>query len=440
MGNGARKKSMRIAFNIRRANWYRVLAPVVDAAMERGYYVECWHDVGNPHLNENAASDDRVPVFRHGRPTIRKYDTPKDLLKLFCDSGAHAVLDVTPPPKVLLDEWDRIQMRPKWILHVSSDSLYTVNTREEMMACDMFAVRTRYEAEAVVADKVKGKSDIATQVERERKLHGDFFCDYYKKVWLSPWDKDMSDYVRSRTVFVGTPSLDVLEDINRDAIRRKWKVPLDQPVVGFLPCPFDSGFGAYWARLFTARPWWKRSLIAASHLRFRDLLFQDHDEQVVRGVKLFCDRSGAWLITKRRHSRMVPQYLQKNSNLIVGDDSFYPHTAIELYAISDLVIGYYSSGSIEAVACNTPYLDVAIPHCPVDILEESFILYRGMFNRLGASVTLPASAFINGLEDYNLESFKIDKAARDRLVNDFIGPVDGKSSSRLLDAIERMLT
>lgn len=428
---------MKIAFHIPRLNWYRVFSPAIDEALRRGHHVECWHDAGNEGLKDNAPLKERVPFFRFGAPVVREYISPEELLELACYSGVDAVLDVRPPPEALLKRWFTMQQRPKWILHVAADSLYTIRTRKEMLACDQFAVRTSTEMEAVIEDRQEDKSEWVTKLDSKRKLFGPWLCDYQKKVWRLPWDKEMVAHARQRTVAVGTPSLDVLRSLNRNEIRRRWNIPLDKPVIGYLPCPYGLAFGAYWEKLFMTTSWWKHAWVALSHGQPQDMVSQVNDQTVVKGLRVFCDNNDAWLIAKQKHSTEAAPYVRKAANLVVSDDCFYPHTAVEVYAISDLVIGHYSSGSVEAVAAGTFYLDIGIPHFPSDFINETFALYRGMFNTPGVTRTLPASAFVNGLSGFELSDFMIDANRASGYLEKYVGSVDGQSSQRLLQAVEQ---
>jgi len=428
---------MKIAFHIPRLNWYRVFAPAIDEALRRGHDVVCWHDLGNAVLTDNKPIISRVPVFKFGAPVIQEYHTQEELMQLLCFGGADAVLDVRPPQEKILQKWLMIKQRPKWILHVGPDSVYTIRTKEEMFACDLIAVRTSWEMETAIEDRLKNKSELVLRLNAEPEMLGPWLSDHQKKMWESKWDEEMVNYARQRTVAVGTPSLDVLQSLDRNEIRRRWNVPQGKPVIGLLPYP--PGLGAYWERLFTTTSWLKRAWIAASNGRPLDMIASVNDRAVINGIRAFCDRTGAWLVTKLKHSRGASFYVQKASNLVVSDECFYPHTATEVYAISDLVIGYYSTGSVESVAAGTFFLDVGIPYFPSDIFEEHFALYRGMFVSDGVTRTLPACTFAEGLSGFELNDFKIETNARDAYLQKYVGVIDGQSSSRLLNAVEQVI-
>ena len=67
---------VRIAFLIMRSPEYRVYAPVIEAALARGWEVECWHDYSQLQTGLKGyqfPSIDSVPGFRSGRPVVRSY-------------------------------------------------------------------------------------------------------------------------------------------------------------------------------------------------------------------------------------------------------------------------------------------------------------------------------------------------------------------------------
>src|SRR5947209_19438151 len=102
-GNPIRKRfgaaEMRIAFLIRRKNYYRPLAPVVEEALRRGYQVECWHDWSQPRTGMKASEfPDEAPVYRSGSPGIRNFKGLVDLAERWRAEPPDAVLSLEPPP------------------------------------------------------------------------------------------------------------------------------------------------------------------------------------------------------------------------------------------------------------------------------------------------------------------------------------------------------
>jgi len=56
---------MRLAVLILRKNYYRLLGPVVEAALARGHRVECWHDWSGARGGAKGSEfPDSAPAFR----------------------------------------------------------------------------------------------------------------------------------------------------------------------------------------------------------------------------------------------------------------------------------------------------------------------------------------------------------------------------------------
>src|SRR5262249_26638354 len=95
---------MRLAFVIERQNYYRLLGPVIDRALARGWEVDCWQPAeealkGSPALERRDAG----PVYRHGRPRRRDYRGGSGLGQPLAPSGPDALVALPPPPGVRPD-------------------------------------------------------------------------------------------------------------------------------------------------------------------------------------------------------------------------------------------------------------------------------------------------------------------------------------------------
>ena len=73
----------RVTFVVWRKNYYRVMGPVVDAALKRGWDVECWHDYSQAREGMKSSEfPDAVPTFRWGTPKVVEYRGEGDLVAL----------------------------------------------------------------------------------------------------------------------------------------------------------------------------------------------------------------------------------------------------------------------------------------------------------------------------------------------------------------------
>src|SRR6266849_4793881 len=89
---------MRLAFLIYRKNYYRLLAPAVDAALGRGWDVECCHDWSHPRRGGKASEfPDAAPAFRNGAPRVRTHMGAADLAAQWRAEPPDAVIALDPP-------------------------------------------------------------------------------------------------------------------------------------------------------------------------------------------------------------------------------------------------------------------------------------------------------------------------------------------------------
>jgi hypothetical protein len=71
---------MKVAFLLQRRSYYRLLGPVVERVLARGWDTECW-EAGAEALNGRRALEQRAagPAFRQGRPRLREYAGAADV-------------------------------------------------------------------------------------------------------------------------------------------------------------------------------------------------------------------------------------------------------------------------------------------------------------------------------------------------------------------------
>ena len=95
---------MKIAFLIQRRNYYRLLGPVVERALARGWDTECW-EAGGEALKGRRALERRaaLPAFRQGRPRRREYAADTDVSRLLAEVGPDTVVTLRPPPGLTPD-------------------------------------------------------------------------------------------------------------------------------------------------------------------------------------------------------------------------------------------------------------------------------------------------------------------------------------------------
>jgi hypothetical protein len=135
---------------------------------------------------------------------------------------------------------------------------------------------------------------------------------------------------------VGYPELDqlALPGMTREVCREKWNLPREGRIVLFAPAARPANLG----RL--RRWWWGR---------------QDYPF-IARQIRRWCDRHGAFLLTKTRAKHGDPPWLQDISDLSVSDGVYYPFNTLELLVAADVVVGFASALAVEAAAVGRPQL------------------------------------------------------------------------------------
>ena len=120
---------MALAFLIERSNQYRLLAPIIDAALGDGWSVECWHDQSQPR--EGIKADQvpdaaAVPRFVHGEPLVKSYRERGELRGALQTPRVDAVVSLQTAPFYFGDSgYDG----PPWLwLHSVRERLWRTTT------------------------------------------------------------------------------------------------------------------------------------------------------------------------------------------------------------------------------------------------------------------------------------------------------------------------
>lgn len=413
---------MRIAFLIMRSPEYRVYGPVIDAALARGWDVECWHDYSQlrtglkgyqfPHV-------DAVPEFRNGRPSIRSYEGRAELRTWLAEMRTDAVV-----------AWETAEAavglplphpRPRWIAQQYHLDSFVAYGPDSLRSCDLLTVYSRwwlewagkhFEAEGTVPD-------------------GDAFIRE-----LEPW-----------TACVGLPEVDAAPLIDPAEVRRRWGIPERQPVVVLFLFPQGVGRDVFWPQQICAEP--SRLKQAANIVRRGRHEYWPHvwhgwnDLHVVRALRRFCDRNGAYLLVKARRKTPVPSYTEQLADKCLYDESAYPATVLEALSIAALSAGYYTTSVFESVSLNVPHLCVTYTARDYNGGEPGYFMQfytpdeGGPFQFQGVTTAWDIPETLATLPAKRLADFAIDPAARRRYLEKFLTHDDGDGGARTIDAIER---
>jgi hypothetical protein len=418
---------VRVAFLIGRRNFYRLFGPIVDRALERGWQTECWHDWGQPRRGPKALEfPDAAPRFSHGRPMIRNFEGATELSGLLASTRPGAVISLQYPAGVSRDgptRWFGLQ--------------YTLDVAQLLDGTgatpfDGIGLHTAHWRD-LVAD--------ALRLAAYNRAQG---------VGSSPAPVDdgaVASLLRERGTLIGFPEMDQWHTIDRAVVRKHLGIGPETPVVLYLPFPFKSNPRTFWVRHVFGRSSrvWREAAVAlggrreyAPHVRAGWT-----DRAVVQAVRAFCDRNGAMLIVKSRAKDPVPGYLRRRADRVFGDEHHYPATILELLSVSSLCLHFFSTAAYEAAYAHVPSICIAPDEEDLGFPPT----WRKFLNvERGNSFHFPGVVYPMGLDEVlhrlpqsRLADYSLELAARAQYVEKFVGFDDGKSSDRVLDAVQSLV-
>jgi hypothetical protein len=252
-----------------------------------------------------------------------------------------------------------------------------------------------------------------------------------------------------RSAVVGSTMLDQLATVDRTAVRKRYGLPENTPIVLFLS--LKMAVPDPWRRLVWGNAWrGVRAVqaVAAGRAAWVPEILRSHGyRDLVAAIRRLCDRSGAALVVKSREKNRDPRFLRRLGDAFVFDEDVYPYTSMALMAVADLCVHFQSAGVLEASFAGVPSVSVRVSHehlaNPSDH-ASAYTSYTELFNARPGSLqnfsgvvesVTPAEA-IARFDAASLKDFRVDAEARRRYVEQFIGFDDMRASERVLDVIE----
>jgi hypothetical protein len=416
---------VKFVFLVSRQPEYRLIAPVVDEVLGRGWRAECWlnHGWHRDGLKAYQFPDlDAAPAFRHGQPHFATYAGDGDLDARLRATDADVVVSCAPPPTIPVGGVDGAR-RQVWVgLQHTIDFLITYPA-DVLLACDVIA------------------------------LYSDWWRQWAVEHYAGEATADMSTFVpklAARSAVTGFTALDPITMIDPHEVRARWGIPKTQPVVVLLPFGQGVGKTAFWPRGIFGEPSRIRqvaNVVAKRRFEYwHEARHGARDIDVVRALRRFCDRHGACLLVKSRRKTPIPAYTARLADKCLYDESYYPSTVLEALSVASLCVGYYSATVTEAAPSGVPTLCVTMDaddYCGDD--AWNIRLFRRFFNRTeggvfqfnGVTTTVTPREAIAHLEHASLDSFAMNSDARARYVEKFLAHDDFAASARVVDAAER---
>lgn len=435
-------RKLKIAFHIPRMNWYRVLSPLINEAIERGHKVECWHQIGAKSLGENCPNREKMPDFKLGVPVIIDYNNPEDIIRVVSERSPDVIIDAYPPryPAMLRDRNVCLQ-KPYWLLVdlPPSDVIMEIKNDDQLYACDGFAICNDFYLNASIRYGMQCKTTLLSDVQSQVKELGEDAAKWVKSHFMYQFKDSQVQYIRKKSIIVGNPSFDDYSKLDRASIRRRLKISAEQKVIVLLPFPFGYDITASWEQLYVRGSLLSRLIWIVQNKRFdcmKLLLTSPSNKTLLAALRRFAENNDALLVAKIRHSRIPAPELKQNCHMLFGDEGYYPHTAVELFAIADLVVGHYSFGSIEAAALGTPFLNVDIPGFPKKYYCDTRTSIKNCDPWPGVVWSMGVSEARDTLPLKTLQEFQIRQDQREEYLRKFASWPLGGASARILDCLE----
>ena len=241
--------------------------------------------------------------------------------------------------------------------------------------------------------------------------------------------------VRRRLMPIGVPALDPLVGLDRAACRVKYGLPKEGRVLLFVPAA-NPHLMPRWRRwVFDGPLAWAAGPLGLTTYR-----------RVGRTVWDYSRGHGAHVVIKTRAKNPDPPWLSGLGE-VIGDRSWHPHTALELAVAADAYCGFASGMAIEATAAGLPQAHFfAWP--PAASEHPAFLPWRkqtwladGPWSCPGVAKGVRLDRGPGGLEAWATSAWpKRPEPERCRqALTSITGPLDGKASERVLDAIERAI-
>lgn len=270
--------------------------------------------------------------------------------------------------------------------------------------------------------------------EYQRQLHWRLYAEAFKAI-------GGPERLAAGSAVTGSPMLDQLALVDPDAVRRRYALPSDRPII--LLMSLKMAVPDPWRRIVWGRGGRTIRTLRALAARRSDFVPEiwrgDHYRDVVRAVRRFCDRHGALLVVKSKAKNGDPRFLRRLADRMVFDDHTYPYTSLELLAVSNVCAHFESGAVLEAAFAGVPSISIAVSQQHLDAYPGIEELYGGELGSLqnypGVVSRVPHTEAVSFLDAARLGTFRIDSSARTAYVRHFLGFDDTHSSQRIVDTM-----
>lgn len=406
---------MKLAFIAHRSNYLKHYGPIIDAALGRGWEVECWLQqtggVGKQHLN---ITPEMVHKTWDEGVSIRSFEKREQAIELVNAHKPDAIISLHPRSWYVKPDSEI----PVFITLQHSVDTFVEAGPQDLASSDRLCLFSPYWLE--YASEYYETSGVAKAHEVKSELAG-------------------------KVAYTGFAQMDAFANIDPTEVRRRWGIDPGQPVLLLLPVDL-AGWPGAWPPFFaatSARKQW-RALVRGGReggMRFLGEYWQWalrgwNDRSLTHSITEFCKKNGAFLLVKGREKDPLRSVLLEQADKAFYDESHYPPTIFEAIAIANLCIVFYSTAAQEAAYAGVPSICVARPN--KDLLKHK--LWRrkevgGPYNYPGVVDWMTIPQMITRFPGLALGDFQIDRKAREEYLLKYNGPADYQASQRILDLV-----
>lgn len=402
---------MKVAFVAHRANYLKHYGPIIDAALARGWVVECWlQDVSLGDKEYLRITPAMITEKWGERVNTRQFEQLGDVAALNATYAPDAIISLHSRSTYMSSPGTE-----RFITLQHSVDLFAVNTVEELASSDYVCLYTPFWLEYAV--EYYAAASGATREQVVKPLEG-------------------------KLAYTGFAQMDAFGLIDPAEVRVRWGIPQDKRVVLVLPLDL-AGWPGMWPHFFQKHGWrqWYALWKARKERGFVSTywcwaLKGWNDARLAQTIKQFADRNNAVMLVKGREKDPLRPVWSELAFSALYDDEHYPATVFEAIAIADVCVLFYSTAVQEAVYANVPAL------C-IDRLNKDIVKHRiwrradvgGAYHFPGAVWWMSIPKAIQSLPVAPLEEFVITPKAREDYLEKFNGPADHCASERILDLV-----
>ncbi len=449
---------MRVIFLIARIGYYRYYVPLIREALQRGYAVECWHEY---NITKKGAKGFSFPyvkdapdiTVKNKKPEIVSFYGMKELEeKLLKKKDIDIVVSIQLPGcysgyRIMNKIVERRKF--KWITLMSS-------------APDSFIGLVKL---------LKQRPDY--RFDEPFFIHGrellKMACNYFKKYYPEYLYIFNKKYINFKVI--GTPEFDTFKGINKDEVRKKYKIPQGKSILLYLPFPYTlrNRYSA-WDRAFAG--FFLNTLMSkdGSYIHnkknglFKFILFKTYcllkiildkfalkylilgwtEKSVFKAVRRFADKNNQFMVVKPRMKFPLIEIIKKKADLIIWDTEKQQDPAImkELLSLAKLTISFSSYSVLTSIFADVYHLNIELPfEFFIDKAHKFWFPYTrpSIFNFSGVCDSWSIKKVINRLYTTPIKNFSVKSAERKKYIKLFNEYDDYNTSGRFFNYIESYL-